>query len=372
MVGGDVVVAGGGLLGTALAYELAGLGAEVMLVDRHDIGRATDAGAGILSPETSQRTDATWLALAQAARAHYDELAQRLAAAGVTDSGFSVCGLLSVVWAEHEAPWFEALVASAAERHPGLLVELSPAEAQERFPPLARPWRALFNPVAGRVDGARLNRALWGQAEAAGVRRLAAGVVGVEAAGGRVSAVATTAGRLPCAALAVTGGAWSAELGRALGAPLPVVPLKGQIVHLVLPGADSTAWPIVQPLLGFYLVPWPGGRVACGGTMEAEAGFDTRPTAAGLRDLLREALKTAPGLDQADVAEVRVGLRPAVMADHRPLLGRLPGWENAYVATGHGTDGLLLGPYSGRLVAAEIAGAPQPLLASFSAARFDA
>jgi D-amino-acid dehydrogenase len=141
----------------------------------------------------------------------------------------------------------------------------------------------------------------------------------------------------------------------ALGATVPVAPLKGQIVHLSLPATDTRQWTIVQPVLGFYLVPWPDGRVACGGTMEAQAGFDTRPTADGLHQLLRECLRTAPGLAQATVDEVRVGLRPAT-PDDRPIIGPVPGWSNVHVATGHGAEGLLLGPYSGRVVARKLLG----------------
>ena len=111
----------------------------------------------------------------------------------------------------------------------------------------------------------------------------------------------------------------------------------------------------MQPILNFYLVPWPGGRVACGGTFEADAGFDTRPTAGGVRDLLRECVAIAPGLAGATFAEVRVGLRPT-SADDRPLLGPLPGFTNVHVCTGHGANGLLLGPYSAALVAAGIDG----------------
>ncbi len=144
-----------------------------------------------------------------------------------------------------------------------------------------------------------------------------------------------------------------------LDAPLPVHPLKGQIVHLVLPSADTRGWSIVQPVLGFYLVPWPDGRIVCGGTMEADAGYDCRPTADGVHQLLRECLRSAPGLAQATLVEVRVGLRPASV-DGRPVLGRLPGWSNAFVATGHGAEGLLLGPLSARLVARQVLGSGAP------------
>ncbi len=173
---------------------------------------------------------------------------------------------------------------------------------------------------------------------------------------GVATGVATTEGPISAGAVAVCGGAWSRSLAEALGVPLPVRPLKGQIVHLSLPDTDSRAWSIVQPVLGFYLVPWPDGRVACGGTMEADAGFDARPTADGLHQLLREGLRTAPGLGPATVIETRVGLRPSTPDGH-PVVGRLPRWGNAYVATGHGAEGLLLGPYSARVLADRILGA---------------
>jgi D-amino-acid dehydrogenase len=89
--------------------------------------------------------------------------------------------------------------------------------------------------------------------------------------------------------------------------------------------------------------------------MEAAAGFDHRPTADGLLQLLRECLRTAPGLAQATVVEVRVGLRPASV-DGLPVVGRVPGWSNAYVATGHGAEGLLLGPLSASVLAGLMVG----------------
>ncbi len=67
----DVAVVGGGLVGTALAYELVTAGANVVLVDRHDPGRATDAGAGILSPESIGVEDPAWFGLAMGAGEHY-------------------------------------------------------------------------------------------------------------------------------------------------------------------------------------------------------------------------------------------------------------------------------------------------------------
>jgi D-amino-acid dehydrogenase len=152
-------------------------------------------------------------------------------------------------------------------------------------------------------------------------------------------------------------------LGQLLGCPLPITPTKGQIVHLDTT-QESDGWPIVQPLLTHYLVPWPGGRVACGGTFEAGAGFSTTVTAAGLHELLRECLVVAPGLADAEYLFTRVGLRPT-SPDDRPVVGAVPGWGNVWTATGHGANGLLLGPYTAALLAAHIAGgSPETPLAT--------
>ena len=160
---------------------------------------------------------------------------------------------------------------------------------------------------------------------------------------------------LACDAVAIAGGAWTPALSTQLAVTIPVVPVRGQIVHVRLEGVETDHWPIVSPLLSQYLVPWPDGRVVVGATVEPDAGFDARVTAAGMRQLFGEMLRLAPGLGDATFLEIRSGLRP-VSADDAPVLGRLPGWENAYVCTGHGANGLLLGPYSAHLVATLVSG----------------
>jgi D-amino-acid dehydrogenase len=357
----DVVVIGGGLVGTALAYELVTAGADVVLVDRHDPGRATDAGAGILSPETNQDPDPLLFRFGAAAAGHYQSLIERLTADGVQDTGFQVTGSLLVAQRPGDDLVMDETVQLVTGRSHGLMAEMSETEARRLFPPLGPVRRALFNPAARRVDGRVLSAALRQAATSRGLRTvLGHGAVEAATGGSEIDAVRTSEGPILTGAVVVAGGAWSAEMSAALEVTLPVVPLKGQIVHLSLPQVDSSSWPIVQPVLGFYLVPWPDGRVACGGTMEAEAGFDHRPTADGLHQLLRECLRTAPGLAQAAVLETRVGSRPAT-PDGRPIIGRVAGWPNVFVATGHGAEGLLLGPYSALVVARMVLGRQAPV-----------
>jgi D-amino-acid dehydrogenase len=237
--------------------------------------------------------------------------------------------------------------------------------------------RVLHAAGSARVDGRGMAAALRQAATSRGVEFVAGAVNGIVAGDGRrrrVDALAVDGQRdVVCAAIAVAGGAWTAAVGEWLDATLPVGPTKGQIVHLGVDG-ETGAWPIVQPLLTHYLVPWPGGRVACGGTFEVGAGFSVHATAAGLHELLRECLTVAPGLEAASYLETRVGLRPT-SADDRAVVGRVPGWDNVWVATGHGANGLLQGPYSARVLAHTMAGVALPadeaaLPASFDPARF--
>jgi D-amino-acid dehydrogenase len=181
----------------------------------------------------------------------------------------------------------------------------------------------------------------------------------------------TPEGTIASDAVAIAGGAWTPAVARQLAVAIPVGPVRGQIVHVRLEGTETDRWPIVSPLLSQYLVPWAGGRVAVGATVEPDAGFDARPTAAGMRQLFGEMLRLAPGLGDATFVEIRAGLRP-VSADDAPVLGRVPGWDNAFVCTGHGANGLLLGPFSAHLVAALVAGrAPAMDVSPFSVERFD-
>jgi D-amino-acid dehydrogenase len=372
VTGYDLAVVGGGLVGSALADEAVQAGARTVLVDRGDPGRATDAGAGILSPETTGAPDPSWFALAMASGDHHRALASALADAGIDDTGYKPCSVLRIAFREAEDPYWAEHRDLVLDRCGDVLEEIDPARAPELFPPLASARAAILNPHAARLDGRRLNAALRTASVARGLTVVEGAVHGIDASGDRVDAVLTAGGAIPCGAVAIAGGAWTPEVARALGVDLPVAPVRGQIAHLRLEGVDTAGWPILQPLISHYVVPWAGGRLAVGGTFEPDAGFDARPTAGGMRILFSEMLKVAPGLADATLVEVRVGLRP-VSRDDAPILGVLPGWENAFVCTGHGANGLLLGPYSARLTAAAALGErPSPELAPFGAARFAA
>ena len=356
----DAIVVGGGIVGTATAYELGRAGARTLLVDRADAGRATDAGAGILSPETAKRDDPGWIELVLAAGRHYEALLPQLDA----DNGWARCGILQLATRDTDLSAWEWV----AEHATGAS-EISADEAHAMVPVLGKVVRALYHPRAARVDGRSICAALRRGAERHGVEVRHGSVREVHGRAAAASVVIDDGESIDGDAVVIAGGAWTRHIGEQLGVELPVVPLRGQIAHLGVAEHDTGAWPIVQQVYGHYMVPWSDHRVAVGATVE-DAGFSDAVTAGGVGEIMREALRVMPGLASATWGEVRVGLRPT-SADDAPLLGPVPGYANVYVATGHGANGLLLGPISGAVMANMVTGTDQPVdVAPFSPARF--
>jgi D-amino-acid dehydrogenase len=371
-----ILVVGGGIVGASAAYALARRGVDVTLVDRADEGQATAAGAGIISPGTSFKSPAAFFPLAFRSGAYYQELLAALAEDGERDTGYEVVGLLHVAMTDDEVAWLDELLrlfrGRVAEGVPnlGTVEVLNADQARGHFPALSPEVRgAIYTSGGARVDGRRLRDALLCAAQRRGAT-IVRGEASPQLEAGRLTGMHVADLTYTAEAVLLAGGAWSADFAAPLGMSLPVYPQRGQILHLDLPNTVTATWPIVVGFHSHYLLTFPTARVVAGATRENDAGFDVRATAAGVREALGEALRMAPGLAQATLREVRVGLRPA-SPDGLPLLGRLPGAENVYIATGMGASGLQLGPYCGALVSDLALGAAPPFdLTPYAPERF--
>jgi glycine oxidase len=182
---------------------------------------------------------------------------------------------------------------------------------------------------------------------------------------GRLAAVRTTASRVEAGSVVLAAGPWTARLARRLGAYVPVVPMRGQMLAL------GPALELNHVIWGerAYLVPRENRLTFVGATVE-DVGFRKRTTVHAIRSLRRGAEDMIPALKLARTASTWAGLRPG-SPDGLPMLGRLPGWANVWVATGHFRNGILLSPVSGKLMAESIAaGRPLERLKPFDPGRF--
>jgi D-amino-acid dehydrogenase len=342
-----IVVVGAGVFGASTAYHLARAGAEVVIVDAAHEGRATAAGAGIISPWSSRVEDPDFYRLASGGGRLYPPLLAQLAEDGETDTGYRKVGALSVTADPAELRFMERLIRARQAPEAGEISVLAPAEARKLFPPLREELSAVHLTGAARVDGRRLAPALLRAAERRGaLRRDGMATLLVER--DRVCGVRIADGIIGADAVVVTAGAWAPQLLAPLGINPAVAPQRGQIMHLRLPGVETGAWPVVLPLSDHYLLTFDDSRVVVGATREWGSGFDYRVTAGGLAKVLRDALAVAPGLADATLIETRIGFRP-MPAGGKIMLGFVA--EGLAVGNGLGASGLTIGPYAGKLLA---------------------
>ncbi len=358
----DVLIIGGGIMGTASAWELARHGARVTVLERSVPGaEASSAAGGILGAQSEAHQPGPLTELCLASRARYERFAHTLASETKIDVGYRACGVMHV---ELERKKANALVkASAWQKTRKLKLETLTAKAIAALEPELSP--KLVGGVRfaddARVEPKALLRALHIAALARGVkfqsgafvRRVVVEgerAVGVELDGGKV---------LRASNVVVAAGSWTSLID-GLGLPAGrVVPARGQILELELPA------PVLSNVVfgpGAYLVPRDDGRLLVGSTLEF-VGYEKRVTASAVRDLLTHAIALVPALGNAEIRDTWSNFRPYT-EDELPLLGATR-IASLFLSTGHYRNGILLAPISAEIVRAAVLGqrAPVPLAA---------
>ncbi|MEH7416763.1 FAD-binding oxidoreductase [Neobacillus drentensis] len=353
-----IIVIGAGILGASAAYHLAKYGAELVLIDRHDPGQATDAAAGIVCPWLSQRRNKAWYQLAKGGARYYPELIAQLEAEGETKTGYKRVGAISLHTDPEKLKQMAERARKRREEAPeiGEITILSPSETKKMFPLLSEEYGSVYVSGGARVDGRAIRDALMNAAQKHGTTFIR-GNASIVSNGNRILGVNLEGTFLPADQVIVTGGAWSKDLLKPLGVEFLVKPQKAQIIHLEVPNVDTGLWPVVMPVTNQYILTFEDGRVVVGSTHENEAGFDNRVTAGGIHEILYKALEVAPGLSDGTYVETRVGFRPFTPG-FLPVIGALPGIEGIYVANGLGASGLTSGPYIGAELAKYVLGKP--------------
>jgi len=352
MESADVVVIGGGLIGLLTARELSAAGASVTVLERGQPGRESSwAGGGILSPLYPWRYPDPVSELARWSQGVYPELCRALAATGI-DPEWTRSGMLLLDGQREPAGQWSTRFGYPLETPSG-------DDVARLEPALAGPFEGglLRLPTVAQVRNPRLLTALRRDLVARGVRIHAHRAVrGLRQEGGRVTAVETDAGPVAAGAAVLAAGAWSAEVAGGLPVPLPVRPVRGQMLLFRTP--PGTLRHIVLDR-GRYLIPRRDGRILAGSTME-EVGFDTGTTAPARAGIMRFARQRLPELAHCPIEWQWSGLRPGSPSGV-PFIGPYPGIGGLFLNTGHFRNGVVMGPASARLLVDLVTGRP-PIL----------
>lgn len=360
----DLVVIGGGLIGSAIAWGAARAGAEVALIDEGDVAyRASRGnfglvwlqGKGIGKPaymQWSLRAGRLW-------RAFAEELSDKT---GI-DTGWRGTGGLNFCFSEEELAGRRDILARMRADGGEIEMEFLDRQALRALVPGIGPevFGASYSPQDSHVSPLHLLRALQQAFRSASGHHLpGAPVEHVRPEDGGFVA-ATRAGMVRGRRIVIAAGLGSARLAPQLGLSMPVQPERGQIVvtERVSPCLDYAANCLRQTVEGSFLL----------GSSHEKAGFDESTQPATAANLCRTALRVLPALAEAGIVRMWGSLR-VMTPDGLPIYEESRSHPGAFAATCHSgvtlasVHALDIGP-------AMAAGCLPEAVASFTGGRFD-
>jgi glycine oxidase len=341
----EVAIAGGGVIGGAIAMELARAGLRVGVFDRQEPGQeASWASAGILSPAPENPGMIAMVEMGKASFARYPEFVARVEEISGMSTGFRPKGTLEALFSHDTKAELSTIIAV----HHGLELKAEPLraeDARELEPALSEEVEAaVLRPEEASIDNRALTAAVLEAAQRSGAEIFSGcGARAVRHEGNRCKGLVLQNEKIEAQLTIIAAGCFSAAI-EGVAPYAPVRPAKGQMVAL---RGDDLKIERVLWSEKIYLVPRNDGRILAGATVE-HAGFDKRVTAGGIEKILSAAIELAPGLKNARIEETWAGLRPDT-PDHMPILGPTD-TDGLLMATGHFRSGILLTPITARLM----------------------
>ena len=351
----EVVIIGGGVIGLAIARELAARGVnDVVVLERSEFGSESSwAAAGMLAPQAEANVADDFFHLACRGRDMYELFAVELLSETGIDVELDKTGTLYVAFSDHDVKELEERFVWQNEAQLAVR-RLAPADVLAMEPQVNGSLRlALEFPLDGQVENRKLLSALIAANNKLGVR-LEAGttVESIRIENDKVVGVQSSAGTISTRTVVIAAGAWSSLIASSPYKALPdigIKPVRGQMV--CYQPEKMPAKHVIYSARG-YVVPRQDGRVLAGSTSEP-VGFDKGVTASGMAGISSAAVEILPDFSSLPIVDSWAGLRPAT-ADALPAIGPCAEIDGVYYACGHFRNGILLAPVTADIVARAI------------------
>jgi glycine/D-amino acid oxidase-like deaminating enzyme len=375
----DVIVIGGGVIGTSVAFHLAKFGAkQVLLLERDMVGSGTTSqSSGILRTHYSVRENVELAMRSWDVFTHFAEyLGDEETSCGLVKCGY----LISAADGEKLEPLRSSL---KQQEEQGVRLEyLDRAQARKLLPIASFDDAALigFEPDAGFADATMVAMAFAKSARRGGVRvREGVTVNRLLMEGNRTVGVSTSAGDFGCETVVSTQNIWTAEVAKWIGHDMPVIPERHAVLALECADAPYTnAMPVFKDLSspGMLYCRSYGGKqmlVSEGLVGEKVALTETEQGDVPLdyvAEIGAQVAERFPSYETAGLASSWTGVYD-VTPDWNPVLGRVPGVDGLVVGFGFSGHGFKLSPTVGRVLAQEALRMPTDVaLSPYSIDRF--
>lgn len=349
----DVIVIGGGVIGSSVAYELSLRGISTLVLEKHSIAsEASSAAAGMLAAQGEFIEEAPLFDLARKSRAMFPQVVQSIKEITGLDVGFVDRGLLRIANNNQDIQRYR----EQAERqhHHGLSAEwLSTEQALELEPFLSSSIKgALFIEGDSQVIAPQLTKAYARGAISLGAQFFEfTEVEELLYEHGQMIGVRVQDEVILCSKVVVASSIWSPRLLRLAGYDLPLSPVKGECVSVKLTKS------FIQRTIytdGCYLVPKANGELIIGATVKPRI-TNKGVTLGGISSLIHAAEQLVPSIRESEWISAWSGIRP-ITPTGLPYMGEHPEIDGLFIATGHYRNGILLSPATGVIIADLIEG----------------
>ncbi|MGZ4283519.1 MAG: NAD(P)/FAD-dependent oxidoreductase [Solirubrobacteraceae bacterium] len=365
----SVVIVGGGVVGTSVAFHLAEAGVEVVLLEREQLGSGSTcrAAGGV----RAQFSDALNIEIAQRSLRAFREFARRPG----WEIDFKQVGYLFVLSRESDVAIFERNVQLQNDYGVPSRI-LSPAQARELCPLLSGDdiLAAAFSPEDGHLTPEAVVQGYAYGARALGAHiRVGCEVLDINSSGGEITEVVTTHGAVRTGTVVCAAGAWSRSCGEMVGVELPVTPLRRQVLFTEPISGLASHLPMTIDFASSFYFHREGPGVLLGmSDPEEKPGFVTETSDDWIPRLIEIASRRAPRIADAGIRGGWAGLYE-MTPDHNAIIGEARGVSRFLYATGFSGHGFLQGPAIGEIVRDMVLERQPPVdVRPLSVERFDA
>lgn len=354
----DVIIIGGGIIGSSIAYHLSLKGISCFVFDRGEIGQeASLAAAGILGAMMETDAPGPLVELCLASQKRFPLLAEALLNETGIDIEYITSGLVGVARTELEqqslvrkCEWAQNLGYSIEWHSTPELRALEPLLSEELL-------GGIYIPNDHQVNNVKLTQAFHLGATLHGTKFFENNpVLHLSTVGDQVTGVVAADGEYTADKVILAAGSWSEQLASSLGLSLRVYPVKGQCFSAQLRKKVLRRSIFAEKC---YLIPKRDGSILVGATQE-EVGFNKETTVEGIQVLYDIALSMVPEMREANFIRTWAGFRPG-NPNVKPILGPVAEWKNLILATGHFRKGILLSAITGEIITSVITGTESPI-----------
>ena len=355
----DVVVVGGGVIGSSILYHLSKKKIQAVLLEKGELISGTSGACDGLIFLQSKKPG-PHLRLAQEGIKRFSNLKHELH----FDVEYKDSGGMIIIENDHELEFMERFVAE--QRKTGLDIALLDSnQAREKEPALSEKiLGSTFSPSDGKANPLLLTHAFVRSAKKLGARVFTeTEVTGIALKSHQVRSVKTGKGEIETTIIVNAAGVHAPEIGKLVHLDIPIKPRRGQLLvtepkpPVLNSGVLSAKYIAAKfdPGLagtegeGISIDQTSSGNLLLGSTREF-VGFDTRTTYQAMTNIAIQALHIIPQLKDTHIIRTFAGLRPYT-PDGLPILGNVDGLEGFIVAAGHEGDGVALSPITGEIIA---------------------